>query len=459
MGTTTYTATFENELFATQTKDVVDIDALGHDYGTPTYEWTADGKSCTATAVCQHNENHIATEDATITDEETVAPTCEVMGITTYTASFENELFATQTKDVVDIDALGHSYGEASYEWAEDGSTCTATAVCQRNENHIATEDATITDEETVAPTCEEMGTTTYTAKFENELFATQTKDVVDIAALSHDYGEPTYTWSTDGKSCTATAVCQRNENHIATEDATITDEETVAPTCEEKGTTTYTARFGNELFATQTKDVVDVPANGHSYSTTITTPTCTEVGYTTHNCTVCEHTYNSDTVAANGHTEVVDAAVAATCTTAGKTEGKHCSVCEAVLVEQEEVAALGHNYGDYVYNNDATTDADGTETATCSRCGATDTKVAEGTKLPEKATAVPDEAANAVSIYAYNNIIVVENATEEIFVYDAMGQLICKDVACRVRAEINVNVPGGYIVKTGNVTKRVMVF
>ncbi len=326
-------------------------------------------------------------------------------------------------------------------------------------------------------------------------------RETLVIPAMGHSYGTPTYEWADNGSTCKATTICQRNENHIATEDATITSEETIAPTCEEMGTTTYTAAFENELFATQTKDVVDAPANGHSYSTTITTPTCTEVGYTTHTCSVCEYTYYSDTVAANGHTEVVDAAIAATCTTAGKTEGKHCSVCEAVLVAQEEVAALGHTeivdaavaatctttgktegkhcstcnavivaqtevaalghkFEKYTYNNDATTTADGTKTAICERgCGATDTKVAEGTKLPEKATAVPDEAANAVSIYAYNNIIVVENAAEDIRVYDAMGKLICRDVACRVHAEINVNAPGVYIVKTGNVTKRVMVF
>lgn len=41
-------------------------------------------------------------------------------------------------------------------------------------------------------------------------------------------------------------------------------------------------------------------------------------------------------------HTEVVDKAVEPTCTETGLTEGKHCSVCNAVLVKQEVVPALG---------------------------------------------------------------------------------------------------------------------
>ena len=44
---------------------------------------------------------------------------------------------------------------------------------------------------------------------------------------------------------------------------------------------------------------------------------------------------------------------------------------------------ALGHSFTNYVYNNDATYDADGTKTAACDRgCGATDTVTAEGTQL-----------------------------------------------------------------------------
>ena len=72
--------------------------------------------------------------------------------------------------------------------------------------------------------------------------------------------------------------------------------------------------------------------------------------------------------------------------------------------------------------------------------------------------TAVTETAANAVNIYAYGNTIVVEDATDEISVYDAMGKLVCRDAIHRVRAEINVNGTGVYIVKTGATVKRVVV-
>lgn len=42
-------------------------------------------------------------------------------------------------------------------------------------------------------------------------------------------------------------------------------------------------------------------------------------------------------------HATVADAAIAATCTTAGKTEGSHCSVCNTVIVAQEVIPATGH--------------------------------------------------------------------------------------------------------------------
>ena len=85
------------------------------------------------------------------------------------------------------------------------------------------------------------------------------------------------------------------------------------------------------------------IVASGHSYQAVVTDPTCTEDGYTTHTCSACGDTYTDSIVGKLGHTEVIDEAVAATCTETGLTEGKHCSVCNEVLVAQTVTNALGH--------------------------------------------------------------------------------------------------------------------
>lgn len=74
------------------------------------------------------------------------------------------------------------------------------------------------------------------------------------------------------------------------------------------------------------------------------------------------------------------------------------------------------------------------------------------------EATAIGDELASTLNIYTLGNTIIVENATEEICVYDAMGRLIGKIATPCVRAELQVNTAGVYLVKVGNVAKRVMV-
>ena len=72
---------------------------------------------------------------------------------------------------------------------------------------------------------------------------------------------------------------------------------------------------------------------------------TCTTAGLTEGKfCADCgEVLIAQEVIPAKGHTEVIDAAVSATCATSGLTEGKHCSVCERVLVNQEIIPALGH--------------------------------------------------------------------------------------------------------------------
>ena len=63
------------------------------------------------------------------------------------------------------------------------------------------------------------------------------------------------------------------------------------------------------------------------------------------------------------------DAAVAATCETAGKTEGSHCSVCGTILKAQTTTAALGHSWDGGRVTKVATCTTAGAKTYTCTRC------------------------------------------------------------------------------------------
>ena len=86
--------------------------------------------------------------------------------------------------------------------------------------------------------------------------------------------------------------------------------------------------------------------------------------------CSTCDAVLVAqEEVAALGHTSAVTAAVAPTCTKTGLTEGSHCSVCNEVLVAQEEVAALGHTeVVDEAYDSTCTVPGK-TEGSHCSVC------------------------------------------------------------------------------------------
>ncbi|MBQ3519714.1 MAG: Ig-like domain-containing protein, partial [Clostridia bacterium] len=318
----------------------------------------ADGSACTATRVCKNDATHVETAEATITSAEKIAATCTEKGTTTYTATFDNDWATTQTKDVKDIAAIKHDWNDATYNFAEDGSACTATRVCKNDATHVETAEATITSAEKIAATCTEKGTTTYTATFDNDWATPQTKDVKDIAAINHDWAETTYSFAADGSACTATRVCKNDAKHVETATATIASAVKTPATCKVKGTTTYTATFEETWAVQKTLDVQDIAIDstnhvGETYTqdedivagTCISEKTWNEVTY----CSDCNAKLG--TVAKTGekdpdnHDLKTTEAKAPTCTEIGWDEYVTCQREGCKHTTYEEIKALGHAY------------------------------------------------------------------------------------------------------------------
>ena len=178
-------------------------------HGTVINQGTLDGNG---TITCQHHSGGTATctEKAkcslcgaeygelaphTLTKKEAQAPTCTEPGnIAYWICSVCNQLFSDEagTQVITEEDtkrpALGHDWGKPVYTWSEDNQTCMATRACKNDETHTESATATVTSEPTKAPTCTEMGETTYTATFSVDWAEEQTKTVMDIPATGHHY-------------------------------------------------------------------------------------------------------------------------------------------------------------------------------------------------------------------------------------------------------------------------------
>ena len=189
-GTTTYTATatLDGKDY-TATKDVADIPATGHKWSGPNWSW--NGTTATATFTCKNDNSHTQTVTATVTSTVKTDPTCTEDGVTEYTATVKHDgTTYTATKNIT-IPATGHDWGEPAWTWDEDGKTATATFTCKNDASHTDIVTAAVTSAVTTDPTCTEDGVTEYTATVKHDgTTYTATKNVADIPATGHDWGE-----------------------------------------------------------------------------------------------------------------------------------------------------------------------------------------------------------------------------------------------------------------------------
>jgi len=285
----------------------------------------------------------------------------------------------------------------------------------------------------TKQPTCTAEGTKTKTC---TQCGATVTET---IAKLSHSYTTTVVapTCTADGYTLHKCSVCGTSYKDNTTKAAGHSYGNSVVtkqPTCTSEGTAIKTCTKCNAIF-TET-----IAKTSHKYADTVVAPTCTTNGYTLHKCSVCGTSYKDSTtkatghsygnsvvtkqptctsegtaiktctkcnatvtekLPAKGHTAVTDKGYPATCTTAGKTDGSHCSVCNTVIKVQTVINATGHKSSGWIVDKTASIGVKGSKHKECTVCK----KVLETAEIPALSRISISKASVTLSTstYAYD--------------------------------------------------------
>ena len=247
-----------------------------------------------------------------------------------------------------------------------------------------------------VAPTCTANGYTLHKCS----VCGTSYKDNT-TKATGHSYGnsvvtkQPTCTSEgTKTKTCTK---CNARVTETIPKTSHKYADTVVAPTCTTDGYTLHKC----SVCGTSYKDST-TKATGHSYGNSVVTkqPTCTSVGTAIKTCTKCNATV-TEKLPAKGHTAVIDKGYPATCTTAGKTDGSHCSVCNTVIKAQTVINATGHKSSGWIVDKAASIGVKGSKHKECTVCK----KVLETAEIPALSRISISKASVTLSTstYAYD--------------------------------------------------------
>ena len=282
--------------------------------------------------------------------EVTKKATCDTDGVKTFTCADCGDVYTEK------LEALGHTYGISEVvkpTCDNDGYTKFTCSVCGDSYSKVINATGHKYNDKIVSASCDKGGYTLHTCENCGDIY----KDNF-TSPLGHDYTS-----------------------------------QTVKPACETDGEKTFTCTRCGDTYTEVIK------TKGHVYKRTVVAADCETDGYTLVECMECHDSFKEGYVGAKGHTIVTDKAVAATCTTAGKTEGSHCSVCGKVIKAQTEIKAKGHVAGDWITDKAAAVGVKGRKHRSCMVCGA----VVESADIPALSRKSISSASVSLSIATYS--------------------------------------------------------
>ena len=210
--------------------------------------------------------------------------------------------------------------------------------------------------------------------------------------------------------------------NYVSNNNATCTEDGTKTAVCDRCNATSTITDEGSALG----HDIVHHDAFAS---------TCIAHGWSAYDtCSRCSYsTYTelplSDHSPASAVTENN---VAPTCTEGGGYDNVvYCSVCgEEISREHITIGPNGHSFVNYVSDNNATCTSDGTKTAVCEHCGATDTITDEGSMLEHDYQFEGSVASNCVSYGHETYICSVCGHIKTVYLTELGGHAASKYIA-----------------------------